>query len=145
MRQYSMFIPEYIAAGSAVGIIALELAFPKLRREFLGYLTALAGIAWAVAASFYIGKHDHSYQGLLQTDNFTTYFRMLAGGIIAITGLLSATYMKDKAKTASEYYGLLLTAGLGMVFMAASRVLITAYISLELVSFSLYFLVGYLK
>ena len=45
----------------------------------------------------------------------------------------------------SEYYGLLLIAGCGMVYMAAARELITAYISLELLSFSLYILVGYLK
>ena len=144
-RPYWIFIPEYVAAGSAVAIVALELIFPKMRRELLGYLTAVAGIAWAIAAAFYVGHDDRTYQGLLQVDNFTTYFRFLAAGIITVTGLLSATYMKDKAKTASEYYGLLLTAGLGMVLMAASRELITAYISLELLSFSLYILVGYLK
>ena len=145
MRDYTIFIPEFIAAGAAILIIALELVFPKIKRELLGYLTAAAGIGWAVAAAFYIGKSDNSYLGIIQADNFTTYFRMLAGGIVAVTGLLSATYMKDKAKTASEYYGLLLTAGIGMVYMAAARELITAYISLELLSFSLYILVGYLK
>jgi proton-translocating NADH-quinone oxidoreductase chain N len=58
---------------------------------------------------------------------------------------MSANYMSTKTKTAAEYYGLLLIAGCGMVYMAAATELITAYISLELLSFSLYILVGYLK
>ena len=39
----------------------------------------------------------------------------------------------------------MLIGGCGMVYMAAATELITAYISLELLSFSLYILVGYLK
>jgi NADH-quinone oxidoreductase subunit N len=43
-----------------------------------------------------------------------------------------------------EYYTLLLTCGLGMIFMAASSNLLTAYLSLELVSLTSYVLTGFL-
>jgi NADH-quinone oxidoreductase subunit N len=145
MRDYTIFIPEFVAGGAAVLIIALELIWPRMRREILGYATATAGIAWVVAALFFIGKDDNSFQGVIQSDNFTTFFRVLAGGTVAVIAIMSAQYMKDRAKTASEYYGLLLTAGIGAVYMAAATELITAYIALELLSFSLYILVGYLK
>jgi NADH-quinone oxidoreductase subunit N len=145
MRDYTIFIPEFIAAGSAVAIIAAELAWPNLRKDLLAYVTALAALAWGVTSLFYIGKDTNNFQGLIQVDNFTTFFRVLAAGIVMVTALLSAQYMRDRTRTAAEYYGLLLTAGCGMVYMAAARELITAYISLELLSFSLYILVGFLK
>ncbi len=145
MRDYSLFIPEYIAAGSAVAIIAAELVWPQLRRDLLAYLTALAAAAWAVATLYYIGDQPESFQGLLQIDDFTTFFRLLAAGIVGVVALMSAQYLRERTRTAAEYYGLLLVAGIGMVYMAAARELITAYISLELLSFSLYILVGYLK
>ncbi|HNM77331.1 MAG TPA: NADH-quinone oxidoreductase subunit N, partial [Tepidiformaceae bacterium] len=145
MRDYTIFIPEYIAAGSAVGIIGLELFMPKLRKDGLAYLTALAAVAWFVAGLFFIGKDANSFQGLIASDDFTTYFRLLAAGIVFVVALMSAHYMRDRTKTASEYYGLMLVGGCGMVYMAAATELITAYISLELLSFTLYILVGYLK
>ncbi|MCC6960967.1 MAG: NADH-quinone oxidoreductase subunit N [Dehalococcoidia bacterium] len=145
MRDYTIFIPEYIAAGSAVAIIGLELFMPKFRKDGLAYLTALAAVAWFVAGLFFIGKDPKSFQGLIASDDFTTYFRLLAAGIVFVVALMSAHYMRDRTKTASEYYGLMLVGGCGMVYMAAATELITAYISLELLSFTLYILVGYLK
>ncbi|HMO97134.1 MAG TPA: NADH-quinone oxidoreductase subunit N, partial [Tepidiformaceae bacterium] len=145
MRDYSLFIPEYIAAGAAIAIIGIELFWPKFRKDQLAYLTALAAVAWFIAGCFYINQDAKSYQGVIRSDAFTPYFRLLAAGIVAVVALLSATYMRERTKTAAEYYGLLLIAGCGMVYMAAATELITAYIALELLSFSLYILVGYLK
>ena len=145
MQDYNIFIPEYIASGGAVAVIALELFFPKVRKELLAYFTAAIAIAWAGAACFYLDDAPSTYQGLIQSDDFTTYFRLLAAGIVGVTAIMSANYIRERSKAASEYYGLLLVAGCAMVYMAAARELITAYISLELLSFCLYILVGYLK
>lgn len=145
MRDYTIFIPEYIAAGAALGIIGIELFFPALSRRTLAYFTALAAVAWFIAGLFFIGKDPNSFQGLISSDDFTTYFRLLAAAIVFVVALMSANYLEHRVKTASEYYGLMLIAGCGMVYMAAATELITAYISLELLSFSLYILVGYLK
>lgn len=142
---YTIFIPEFVAGGGAILIIALELIWPRFSRTVLAYLTAAVAIGWIGASCAYIGMDDNNFLGLIQVDNFTTFFRILAASIVAITAIISANYLKDRAKTASEYYGLLLTAGIGTVYMAAAREIITAYISLELLSFSLYILVGYLK
>jgi NADH-quinone oxidoreductase subunit N len=144
-RDFTLFIPEYIAAGAAVLIIALELWWPNFRKELLAYLTAGAALIWGAASLFYFGDDPKSFSGIIQIDAFTTFFRLLAAGIVFFVAILSAQYLKDRTRAASEYYGLLLFAGCGMVYMAASRELITAYISLELMSFSLYILVGFLK
>ena len=145
MRDYTIFIPEYIAAGSAIALIGLELFWPNFRKSYLAYLTALAAVAWFVAGLFFIGKDAQSFAGLISSDDFTTYFRLLAAGIVFVVALISANYMEGKTKTTAEYYGLMLIAGCGMVYMAAATELITAYISLELLSFCLYILVGFIK
>jgi NADH-quinone oxidoreductase subunit N len=144
-RDYTIFIPEFIAAGFAILVIGIELWWPKVRKDLLAYITCVGAVAWGVSALFYIGKDVGNYQGLIQTDDFTTFFRVLGAGIVAVTSILSAQYLRNRTNAAAEYYGLLLLAGCGMVYMAAARELITAYISLELLSFSLYILVGYLK
>jgi NADH-quinone oxidoreductase subunit N len=145
MRDYTLFIPEYIAAGSALFVLTVELVRPSITKDKIAYLTFLGAIVWGLSGLFYLGDTPGNFMEILRTDDFTTYFRLLAAGIVAVTALLSAQYMRDRTKTAGEYYGLLLTAGAGMVLMAASRELLTAYISLELLSFSLYVLVGFHK
>jgi proton-translocating NADH-quinone oxidoreductase chain N len=146
MRDYTLFIPEYIAAGSAVGVLAVELIWPRVRKDLLAYLTALAAVAWAVASLFYLDDGNKgNFLGLIQVDDFTTFFRLLGAGIVFVTAIMSAQYLRDRTNAAGEYFGLLLVAGCGMVYMAAARELLTAYLSLEILSFSLYILVGYLK
>ena len=145
MRDFTLFIPEYIAVAAAVGILAAELIWPRIRKDYLAYATAAGALGWLIAAIPYIGHTAGNFEGLLRTDDFTTYFRILAAGIVMVISLLSAHYMRDKTSTAGEYYSLLLVGGTGMVLMAAAQELLTAYISLELLSFSLYILVGYLK
>jgi len=145
MRDYTIFIPEYIAAGMAVAIIGIELFAPRFRKDWLAYVTAAGALAWFVAGLFFIGKDPQSFQGVIRSDDFTTYFRLLAAGIVFVVALMSAEHMSTRTKAVAEFYGLLLVAGCGMVFMAAATELLTAYISLEILSFSLYILVGYLK
>ncbi|MFQ5380649.1 MAG: NADH-quinone oxidoreductase subunit N [Dehalococcoidia bacterium] len=144
-RDYTIFIPELIACGFAIAILTVELFLPRVRRELLAYLTAAGALAWGVAALFYIGNTPVSFQEIILSDDFTTFFRLLGASIVLITALTSAHHIGRRVQTASEYYGLLLIGGSAMVYMAAARELITAYISLELLSFCLYVLVGYLK
>jgi NADH-quinone oxidoreductase subunit N len=145
VRDYTLFIPEYWAATAAVLIIATEIMWPTIRRELLAYLTAGAAVIYGAIALFYIPNDPASFMGLIQVDDFTTFFRVLGAAIVAVTAILSANYMKPRAGVLGEFYGLLLVAGIGLTFMAASRELLTAYIALEILSFSLYVLVGYAR
>ena len=59
--------------------------------------------------------------------------------------LTSMDFVENRLKHQGEFYGLLLFSILGMNVMAQSRELLTAYIALELLSFSLYVMVSYTK
>src|SRR5687768_11419571 len=104
MRDYTIFIPELIAAGAAVAIIALELAFPKIRKDLLADLTALAALGLLGASCAYIGMDPNNSQGPVQLDNFMPFARILSAGIVAVIALMSARYLRDRTSTAAEYY-----------------------------------------
>ena len=145
MHDFTLFIPEYIAVSLALIILTTELIWPKIRKDLLAYMTGIAAIAYGVAAVPYLNHTPAIFEGVLNTGDFTTYFRFLAAGIVLVISLLSAHYIQKRNYSGGEYYSLLLIAGVGMTLMASSRELLTAYISLELLSFTLYILVGYFK
>ena len=62
MRDYSLFVPEYIAAIAAILIIGIELFVPKFPKTPLAYLTALAAAVWFGAGLFYLGDDPKSFQ-----------------------------------------------------------------------------------
>ena len=59
--------------------------------------------------------------------------------------LSTVDYASKLEDNQGEYYALILIATIGMMLMAAAGNLVTAYVSLELISIPLYVLVGFLK
>ena len=140
---YELLVPEYILAGSAFATIALG-TFAGSGKKFVGYFAALGAIAALVASCFYIDDRS-DFMGLLFIDNFTVFFRILLCATSAFVIIASIQYASDRITHVAEYYGIILFATIGGIGMVASRELLTAYISLELLSFSLYILTSFLK
>jgi NADH-quinone oxidoreductase subunit N len=142
---YSLLIPEYLLAALAGVVVALGLYDTRRARTYLPYVSAGGLAAILVVSLFYINKGPLNFAGLVQVDNYTTFFRVLFIAITAVVCLASAHFVRDRLRHAGEYYGLLILSTVGAIYMAAGRELITAYISLELLSFSLYVLVSFAK
>ncbi|MDZ7728830.1 MAG: hypothetical protein U5Q44_11885 [Dehalococcoidia bacterium] len=111
--------------------------WPQMRRDMLAYITAGAALIWGVLSLFYIGNDVKASPDCSRSMTCApTFFRLLGAGIVFVTALLSARRIPSRARVLGEYYGLLLVASIGMVGMAAARELLTAYISLGILSFS---------
>ena len=143
--EYELIIPELVLVGFATLIVALSVTFRQVQQEVWGYLSA-AGllILLILTAVFYINEND-DFANVLAIDNYTVLFRVFFLGIAMFAILASIQFAGDRLKHHGEFYGLIMYATLGMMLLAASRELITAYLSLELMSFSLYILVGFNK
>ncbi|MGI8554505.1 MAG: NADH-quinone oxidoreductase subunit N [Dehalococcoidia bacterium] len=141
---YSLLVPEFVLAALAFLIVGLELTMPRLRKEVIAYLAAGAALITLIISLFY-SNVDKSFGGLLQVDNYTTFFRVLFLGIAAVVCVASAQFVRRNIGSTGEYYGLLLISTIGSIYMAAGTELITSYISFELLSFSLYILVSFQK
>ena len=140
---YALFLPEFIIAGAALLVIAVDLFLPDDRKYWLPLLS-LAGIGAAIGATFtLIGESEVLYDGLFYVDDFSVFFKFFLMAVAAFMVIVSADYVKRNLSSHGEYYGILLFSVLAMMAMTSAGELLTAYIALELFSFSLYVLAGY--
>lgn len=145
------FLPvDWWALGAVIALTAgclllLLLEFlpvgPKSSRGALVSLAALGASAFAVLR---VADDRRSiFDGMFVHDGMTVFFTLLFCAIGVLSVLMSWDYLKRTRINQAEYYALLLTSVLGMVIMAASNDLITIFLGLELMSLSLYVLVGF--
>ena len=143
--EYGLIIPEFVLAILATLVVAGALVFKQVRQEVWGYATAGALLVMAIlTAIFYWDTYD-DFANVLAIDHFTVLFRVFFLGIALFTVLASIQFAGERLKNHGEFYGLILFATLGMMLLAAARELLTAYLALELLSFSFYILVGFNK
>jgi len=142
--EWSLLAPEYVLAGWAALLVSVDLFWRPFRKEYLGYLAAAGALAATLTSLIWIND-DTNFANLIEINNYTTFFRVLFGLIATFTCIASARYVQQRLLHPGEYYGLILLTALGGNYMAAAGELLTAYISLELLSFSLYVLTSYAK
>ena len=141
---WSLLAPEYILVGWAGMMVLLDLFWGGIRKEQLGYVAAAGALAATLVSLVWVNK-ETDFAGLIQVNNYTTLFRVFFGLIGVFTCLASARYVKDRLLHPGEYYALILLSVVGANGMAAADELLTAYISMELLSFSLYVLTSFAK
>ncbi|HVP05933.1 MAG TPA: NADH-quinone oxidoreductase subunit N [Dehalococcoidia bacterium] len=143
-HSWELLAPEMILVGWAAVIVLADLFWGRIGKEPLGWFAALGAFV-ACGVSLIWVDDSRNFGGLIDVNDYTTLFRVfftLVGGFACIA---SARYVKQKLLHPGEYYALILLCVVGADGMAAADELITAYISLELLSFSLYILTGYSK
>jgi NADH-quinone oxidoreductase subunit N len=131
-----------LSAGALL-LLLLELvpARPDSSRPAVVALAAL--LAGGLAVTLARDARRILFGGLFVHDGFTVFFTLLLCAIGATAVLLSWDYVKRTRIHHGEYYALLLCATLGMIVMAAANDLMTMFLGLELMSLSLYVLVGF--
>lgn len=139
-----LLAPEYILVAWAGMLIMVSLFWPRLGKEPLGYLAAAGALAATLVSLIWVDS-DTNFAKLIQINDYTTMFRVFFGLIGVFACVASARYVKDHLLHAGEYYAFILLSVVGANGMAAADELLTAYISLELLSFSLYVLTSYAK
>lgn len=141
---YTLFIPEFLLGGLVVLIMAIDLFAPKVRKLYLSFVAAAGLLATAGVSLAWIDD-ELQFAQIISIDNYTTFFRVLFMSVAAVVCLASGKLVEDKLRHPGEYYSLIILSTIGAIGMAAARELMTAYLSLELLSFSLYILVSYAK
>jgi NADH-quinone oxidoreductase subunit N len=143
-QDYSLLTPEFGLGALAALVLALDLFVPRFRKDWLAFVAA-AGLIGVAGMSFGWVNKDSNFAGVLFVDNYTTFFRVFFTLTAAAVVLMSTSFVQNKLRHPGEYYALIILSTIGAIYMAAARELLTAYISLELLSFSLYVLVSFAK
>ncbi|MEX2372468.1 MAG: proton-conducting transporter membrane subunit, partial [Dehalococcoidia bacterium] len=137
--QYELLLPEIILALTAVVVLAMDAFKDDLK---VGYrslpFVSLLGLAGAGVATVLLIDEQGDFARLISLDDFTTFFRLLFIGTAAVLIVGSYEYIERHVNHVGEFFALLLLSTIGAIYMAAARDLLTAYLAVEVLSFSLY-------
>ena len=139
-----LLLPEFLLAALAFLVFAIDLVLPANRKNLLAWLS-VAGLVGLLALALVLlwGEDTSLYGGLVKADAYALFFKsfFIVLGIFIILG--SVDYVGKHLSHPGEFYGIVLFSILAMNVMAMSRELLTAYIALELMSFSFYVMASY--
>ncbi|OYT70442.1 MAG: NADH-quinone oxidoreductase subunit N [Chloracidobacterium sp. CP2_5A] len=150
LRDTALIMPEIILTLFACAALALDVALPRGKKHITAYfsLIGLAFVAVALAqqvATMASLLPISAFYGMLFIDGLSVVFRFVFIVAAAFSILYSIQYLEFEREQRGEYYALILFSTLGMMFVAVSGDLISLFVSLELMSLSVYVLVGYFK
>lgn len=143
-NNFLLLTPEFIVTGLAFVVLTLDLFLAERRKWVLPFV-AVAGLAVALVVSlaYLWGVKDSLYDGVIRIDGYALFFKAFFIALGGVVVLVSVDFVRRNLEHPGEYYGILLFTVVAMMLLAASGELLTAYISLELLSFGLYVLVAY--
>ncbi len=109
----------------------------------LGWL-ALVGVLLAAATNGWLyGVTELDRTGMMAVDRLSLYANWVFLLAAALTILISFGYVMRQRLQAGEFYGLVLLATAGMMFMGSARDLIVIFLGLEVMSISVYALTAF--
>lgn len=143
------FAPLIIVGVTVVVVLVADLVFERKRRV-LGPRLAMLGLLVALIPVVMLWndvgpRGQQFFGGALVVDRYALAFQALFLVIGYLTLFLSLDYIADGDYYQSEYYFLLLTSVLGMMFMATARDLVSIFIALETISIPTFILAGWRK
>ena len=150
-QDFSLLLPEFLLAGLAFLVLSVDFVLPAQRKNTTLAAITVAGLIGILAFSlvFLWNKTDGLYcdgdtlvDCIYRIDDYALFFKALFLVLGTLVVLTSVDFAGRYLEHPGEYYALLIFSLLAMILMAASGELLTAYISLELLSFSLYVMVS---
>ena len=137
--------PEFLVVGLAFVVLTVDFFLPAERKSTLAAVSVVGLVGLVVfTLVFLLGKEATPlYRGIVQVDRFALFFKVVFLALGAMVILASVDFVKRYLTQPGEYYAMVLFSILGMMLMAGATELLTAYIGLELLSFSLYVLVSH--
>ena len=141
----SVLAMELWVVGLALAVLVADLFLPATRKHHLGRLTltGLAGLFLLWLTQRHVAAQ--AFGGMVVADSFSYYFRGLFVGTAILVVLMTQETMQRTARGQGEFYLLLLSALLGMLLLAATNDLLLLFVSLELLTFSMYVMTAYLR
>ena len=136
----------YVAVfgGTIIATLAcvLKKISPKWPVFILTLVTCAAGIYFS--AGLLHGQESHTlFNGMMELDPFSNLFNIIFLASAALTTMASFRYLDREKLQHPEYYVLVLFAALGMMLLTSAMDLIVGFIALEIMSLSVYVLVGF--
>ncbi len=147
MHDFLSILPLLIIVGGAILLMLLS-AFEKVQVEIASFIS-MAFFAAAFFVQLLVGCGPETvvfakiFNGMLVTSNFTMVGGLIILGCGFFTAMSAHSYFKVNLFCTLEFYCMMMFAACGMLLLTMSQELISAFIALEIMSLSIYILVGY--
>ncbi len=139
---YAM-LPLLVLTGAV--ILLLLIASFYRSHTLTVIITALIFAGTFISLFFTPGKRGFSAESLIVLDGFSLFYMgLLLAGAFTVT-LFSYGYFKTRPVRAPEFYLLLILATTGASVLGASRNFVAFFLGLEILSVSLYAMIGYMR
>ena len=137
--------PEIILTITALTVLTLEMAHVSRSRILL--MVAAIGLLLAGVVSINTSSDEQIlFGGMLILNQFSMFFDLLYISIGLVTLIFSQGYLEKRGVSyRGEYPALILFAIIGMILMTRANDLVIVFLGLELLSLSLYVLVGFIR
>ncbi len=109
----------------------------------LGWLALVGVLGAAMANGWLYGVSEVGNTSMIALDHFRLFSNWIFLVAAALTILISFAYVHRQRLQAGEFYGLILLATAGMMFMAGARDLIVIFLGLEVMSIAVYALTAF--
>lgn len=144
---FKLVLPEVIVVAAALIALAADLLFMRSvgtrTRLTIGAVISCAGCMGAIVQMLIAPQQANVFDGMLVVTPLTQLVQIALLGLTILVILLSieSTFTAH----ASEYLALILFAATSMMFLVSSENILLIFISLELLSLSLYILAAFNK
>ncbi len=143
-EQLAALVPYFWILGATLLCMILSVS-RVIPAKWSVFGVGIAGIFFAILSSAgQITMHRTDlFGGMMVADGYSAFFNILFLGAAGLSIFSSLKYLDKEGLQYPEYYVLLLFSTIGMMLMASTLDLISIFIALEIMSLSVYILVGF--
>ena len=148
MSNFIYLIPTLLVLFGAIALLFMSM-YEKISVKshiFVSSLFLVIALVFALVNAntlYSIQPYDSFLNNVLTFDTFSNFFNILLILGTLLTILIGEHYLQHRSYFKGEFFSILLFALFGMMVLAQANELITAFIALEIASFSVYIMVGY--
>ena len=132
-------LPEIVLSAAILVIVLIDAFLPEAYRA-VTYRLSLAALALTGYAAYAVSAADVrlTFEGAFVADAMSDALKIAICALGGLIFLYSRDYLREIRLFKGEFYVICLLGILGMMIMTSAHSLLTVYLGLELLSFSLY-------
>lgn len=148
MNDFLYFIPSITVLTAAIVLMLMSMYSKFEIKHFIIvsslFLVVALGFTFADFGELFADRpYNEIFNNVIIFDTYSNFFNVLLISGTLLTVLIGEHYYQEHKYFKGEFFSVLMFALFGMMLLAHSNELITAYIALEIASFAVYIMVGF--
>ncbi len=142
---WNLILLELLITGILSLLVVIDVLIPKARKDWVGILSFIGLLGMLGFWLFKRNLTGETFGGMFMMDSLAWFFKGFFLLVMVFVFVMTQQYFKSFGQRRSEFYLLLWLALLGMCFIASSADFLLLFISIEILTISLYVMTAYLK